>query len=416
MKTLLLILLSLLLISCGAAENNKDQEPLPKKDPPIVTVDEPDATPDTEPPEVIIVVPVYVDPTSDTVPTPEVAPDPIQDPTPDVLPIIAPIIAPVKFTVKIDNSLYFYRGENLELWKTGKINKSGPYSFSVGNLLYTFDATGNEIATAQLDSTPDAILKTDLATYHCTEYPPALALSMGGRYRIYSEFYKDNNIISPWYLNQRPCGKFSNVGTEIFSANKAGTIRTIDGVSSLVFNVLDGVFYNHSLSMGAKTFYFNDSIIVYGLNSAFNNHQWINYNGLNYSGNGYTWGELESLIPAATVLTEFTTPYYFGTWLPAQERPVLLAVGSVGNKLYWIECNSGDLLEYDPVNNTLIKKWSLYLGDGLKNSGQAKQKVLNPFVFEGVLYYNEGGAINKIDLQTGFGGVFYGGLGNIMGF
>lgn len=423
MRKLTLLILAVLLIGCQSENDGTTyslvahNEPpviivepttdtLPQPDPPIVAPD-PGPTPDP---------PVEPEPTADTPPEPPPEPDP----TPDVPPPPPPAVTP-DFTVNIGDALYFSDSINMQLWKSGNIERAGLGIYAVGNDLITLDASGGELSIMALATPPDGATRTKIKStgngvYYCIEYPPALAFSLGGMSSTYSGIYKDNTVISPWYLNKFACDAVLSVGTEIFVLDTANHYHHINGASAVNY-VLDGSFYRHDLNIGGKYFYINNGLEHYNLNYALGTSQWINYNGVNYSENGYTWDSGMGWIENITALHSFNiAPYPVEPLLPNAEAPTLLSAGISGGKLYWIECNSGYVFEYDPALDTLTQKWKIYLGDGMRDTGNAKRGTLNPYIYGGKLYFSNDSAIYKLELATGFINIFYGGDGVVNGF
>lgn len=331
------------------------------------------------------------------------------DPEPQSYPTTGVSHPPTKiipnFTVRIGEDLYFSDPDKMILWKSGNIEKAGPGIYAVENDLITLDVSGNKLSTIALITPPTDTYRTKIkdtenGVYYCVEYPPALAFSLGGHYNIYSEIYKDNDVTSHWYLNKFSCADVLSVGSEVFVLDTAGKYHTIDGVSTNINYVLDNVFYRNNL------------LESYNLNYDLNSGQWINFESLNYSENGYTWSADTGLKENATALHAWTIkPYPVNPELPNAQAPTLLSAGVSSGKLYWIECNSGYVFEYDPVADTLTQKWKIYLGDGMRDTGIVKRETLHPYIYDGKLYFSNDNVIYKLGLDTGFINIFYAGDG-----
>lgn len=440
MRKLTLLILLIILIGCHQEEYSPNTAnstaPLVTGNEPPVVIVEPDPTTDTTTDIPIIVDPtsditadippeiIQVDPTPDVQPDPEPEPDvpPEPEPIPDTQPPPPPPIIIPDFTVRIADSLYFSEPYQMRLWKSGNIEKASPGIYAVENDLITLDTNGNELSiitliTPIIGAFRTKIKSTENGVYYCVEYPPALSSTLGGRSSTYSEFYKDNTIISTWYLNRFSCDKVLSVGPEVFVLDTAGSHHTIDGASTLVNYVLDNVFYRHDLNIGGKYMRFNNFLEFYNLNYALNADQWINFEGLNYSENGYTWSADTRFIENATVMHAWNIkPYPVNPELPNAQAPILLSAGISAGKLYWIECNSGYVFEYDPALDTLTQKWKIYLGDGMRDTGILKRESLHPHIFGGKLYFSNDSAIYSLGLETGFINIFYAGSGVVEGF
>ena len=319
----------------------------------------------------------------------------------------------VKFAVKSGNDLYFSDSEKMYLWKSGNILKSGYREFTVENKVITLDESGNTISTTSIAEIPTKIKTVGSDSYYCVEYSEEEAYAMGGMYEIYSEFYKNNDIISDWYNNEFECKDILSVGAEVFAIDQNGTYHTIVGSYDNVFHA--DILIMHSLDIPNKTIGFNSNTEDYGFNYAMNSNQWILHDGIYYAENGYTWTKIGGLIEESTVLHGWNTyPYPLDVQNPFGEAPVLLKAGISNNKLYWIECNSGFVFEYDPNTDELTQKSRLYISDGMHATGIYFKDVLKPLLVDNILYYSEGGSINSLDIETGSLNIFYANPGEVV--
>lgn len=333
---------------------------------------------------------------------------PIED-TPNIIPL---------FLVKTIDSLYFADHEKMELWKTGKIDKAGPRVFSIDNELIELDASGDVIDTTTLDHTPTRIKSTPTGNYYCVEIPPDEAYALGALYRTYTETFKNGVQIGPeWYLNEFECKDIVSAGENVFLIDEFGSYHVIDGIAENVAHVHDNQFYIHDIDYIDNTIGFNDSIYSFGANFVTMSRQWINFDGLNYSEHGDTWNTADGLSESVTAMSDFNiSPFPVVPELPNGEAPTLLAVGSAGTLLYWIECNSGFLFEYDSISNELTQKWALYNSNNTREVGVIKRDTLKPLIVGEKLYFSNQSAIYSIDLGDGIINIFYGGNGEVLAY
>ena len=331
----------------------------------------------------------------------------IEDPTTDIG------LFSVKFAVKTDEDLYFSDSKEMYLWESGNILKSGYREFSVENEIITLDSSGDTISTTSIAEIPTNIKTVGSDSYYCIEYSEEEAYAMGGKYEVYSEFYKNNDIISDWYNNEFECKEIISVGPEIFAVDQNGAYHTIVGSYADVFHA--DILIMHSLDIPNKTIGFNANTEDYGFNYAMNSNQWFLHDGIYYAENGYTWTETGGLIEESTDLHGWNIyPYPLDVQNPFGEAPVLLKAGISNNKLYWIECNSGFVFEYDPNTDELTQKSRLYISDGMHATGIYFKEVLKPLLIDNILYYSEGGSINSLDIETGSLNIFYANPGEVV--
>lgn len=206
-----------------------------------------------------------------------------------------------------------------------------------------------------------------------------------------------------------------SVGNDVFIKDGNGAYHTINGSYSNVFHVYDNNLILHSLNTSAKSIGFNSSFENYGFNYAITTRQWILHNNIYYSENGYTWTVGGGLIEESTALWGWNNyPYPLETQNPFGEAPVLLKVGVIADKLYWIEASSGFLFEYDTVNDVLTQKFRLYSGDGMHSTGIANRDTLKPVIVNGGLFYSSGSVVHYLNLETGYLIIFYASPGEVV--
>lgn len=352
---------------------------------------------------------VSTPPPTTTPPTVTGTDDPVEEPTgPEEEPTeTEPDPMEVKFAVKISDKLYFTDGEKLKLWKQGDILKAGSRKFTHEADIITLDANGSELSTETLPETPKAIKDN----FFCKEYSQQESLDLGAQYKIHSEIYKNNAVISAWYLNQWECKSIVSADGKYFAVDQNGAYHGLDNTIENINHVNDGYFYMHSLDTSTKRLWFNTSMENYGLNYAFNTDQWIG----KFSERGYTWTVETGLQENETALQAWNeSPYPVTPALPFGENPVLLKVGEYDGKLFWIECNSGWLFEYVPETDTLTQTYRLYGGDGTRIIGLLKRDELKPLIVEGILYYSDSGSIYKVSTESGIINIFYAGSGEVV--
>lgn len=359
-----------------------------------------------EPPVVIVPPPDETDPTTDTDTTEETT-----DTTTDTTEPL-PELSPVAFAVKIDAGFYLSDGLTMFLFSELQVSKAGPRLFSSGADLIVLDAYGLQVSKTPLPEIPTKIHNNG-DTYFCREYPPELAYSLGALYQTYSEIWKNGEVVSQWYLNEYECRAIVQAYDSVFVIDQNGTYQTVEGPGANVSHVEPLEFYVHDLDTINQRLYFNQYLESYSLNYALNIKQWIKYDQLFYSENGYTWEPVTGLLGAVTALDAFNyTPYPVD--LPNGEAPVLLEIGVLGDRLFWLECNSGYLFEYDPQADTLTQSWRIYTGDDTHATGTAMRDSLKPLLVGEKLYFSNDGNIYSLGMTTGEINIFYAGNGEVV--
>lgn len=327
----------------------------------------------------------------------------IQAPEPEPEPQFEPRVA-----IKIDNQLYFSDHTELILAASGAIDKTGPGQYIINNILTTYTSAGEIDTTSDTGHTPSKAKNTPNGLYSCIEYDPETAAALGGQPRYYSEFYLDGILFSEaWYFNQDRCQDIVSVGTEIFTIGEFGAYVLIDGTVSNTLYVLDSEFYIHDLDTINRTINFNNVTQIYTTNYVTNAKSWVKWNNKYYSETGAIWDDINGLIEDSTAMQDFNE-----SPRPLQdliESPTLVNIGARDNILYWIEANTGWIIALDIESNIISTPWRIYAGDGTRATGTAGRVELRPLLIDNYVYYVTGGALSRLDLETGFIGVIYAG-------
>lgn len=322
----------------------------------------------------------------------------------------------ILFAVKIQDKLYFSDHDEMTLWNQGNINKAGPMLFSHESDLIQLDASGDELSRSEiLDGPPSAIKQTDNGLFYCREMTAEESLDAGAQAKIHTVIYKDGNVIEPqWYFNQWGCNQIKSVGDDVFLYDHLNGIHVINGIYDNVALVVDNEFFTHDIDTTFGKIYFNGVLNYFGFNYATTAKQWILYEGLYYSENGYTWSESEDLQENQNSLFGFNSaPYPIDPQPETGQNPVFLKAGVFGGLLWWIECNTGLLFSFDASTDALSQKWKIFNGDGLRSTGILKRAELKPLIADDKLYFSNGG-IFSINLNTGIINAFFGGSGELV--
>lgn len=430
MKNILLtIALALLLTSCADSDDATEDCLNPSSDCYVTTTTTDDATtepppttpeqppPDPEPDD----PPAIVEPAPQPDTTPPVEPEPEIETTIQVTDT-GPTFTPL-FIIQIGNEIYLDDTITREFITTGQIKKAGPDLWLINNQLFSIDTTADAIT---LEPTPTQAHATATALYTCTEIDPAQAQATGAQAKYYTEFYIDTtgtglDLISTgnWITNQHRCFDIISAAGYVFAITETGALIQIDGPATTPLYVLNGEFVTHNLDPENNRIDFNDSTESYVMNHLTAANQWIASDGAYYSETGYIWSPVSGLQELATALSDFNEDprpiaLLFG------QSPTLISAGTRGGLIYWIEGNTGWLIEYDPIFDTITKPHRLYFGDGDRATGTEHRDTLRPVVIDQYIYFSigvaldgTGGILKRIDLDTGFFDDVYSGQATI---
>ena len=410
MKNLLIILLisTLIFTACKSEDNQSDENPTPAvpisdptsdAEPPVV-----DPTPDVTPP----VLPPQADPDPPFTPPPFVPnpePEPTPDPTPDVE---ETIIMLALLTDATTDKLYFYDGTNFIDQSSDNPKYCGYRCFTDGTILNYYNTTGDVSSSHNLIVAPDFIYRSD-KTYIIENIDPATAYSLGAQYKNYSKYWFDGIEQQWWFFNQYQVVDIFKIGTDVFTTDSGKIVRDINE-NLIDINATDGLIIHDfdylSRTATIRTPDSQDHSVSWGLNNFNNAEYWQFSDDVWYSNNGYEFDGF-SLAENANPLWDWNAKIIIGAGTRVENSETVL---------YWIDASSGWLWRYIVSIDNLAQVWRLYSGDGERSTGQAKIDILKPVLIGAELFYSEGGAIWKIDIDSGLGGVFYGGNGLIKEF
>lgn len=422
MKTLLIILTATILIFTACkSEDSQSAESQSPPNPPVS-----DSTDDAPPPA--------IDPTDDTRPNPppadpssdigppttpppftaDPAPEPDPTPTPDIEPPIElepePIIPDVRLALLTDatnDKLYFYNGVEFSDQSADNPKYCGYRCFTDGTTLNYYDSTGDVYASHDLIIAPDLISRdsTTGTTYIVENIDPATALSLGAQHKDYARIYIDNVEQQWWFFNQYIVKDLFSIGSDVFTKDSNGKFRDINENLTGI-NAANGLivwdFDSPSKTAIVRTPDGVDHSVSWAMNNFNNSKYWQFLDGIWYSQNGYEFD--------GATLTENVNPLW--TW----NGEVILGAGTDEAALYWIDASTGWLYRHIVSIDSLEQRWRLYNGDGLTSTGYAKIDNLKPVLIRENLYFSDGGAVWKMDVDTGLVGVFFGGDGVVREF
>jgi hypothetical protein len=337
-------------------------------------------------------------------------PDPPEDP-----PVVTDPISPSAFAMSSSgpNGIKFHDGQD---WYPVSYEKqAAPSKYMLGDQIFTLDEFGAELSFIYAPEQGDIVRETSSGTYLCDVMPPDESAALGALPRTYSQIWHYNGAtwaeISHWSTREWECSDIfeTESGEIIIRDTPLGRLYALSGAvvqsaqdNGLLITGYDGVNKRATFSTAQGS-----TIELWATNYMSSAKDWVNLGGTYYSYNGYEYSPGGGLIESANALSGFQASPYPLT-LPAGESPTMVALGSdpaIG-VVYFIESNSGWLVEFRAGTNQLSITKRLFIGDGMKQSGIAAAKKLNPYLLDGVVYYNHAGSVMSLDLATGGVNVF----------
>ena len=333
--------------------------------------------------------------------------DSTADSTTDTPVFVEPSWTP-NIVIITETEAFLSNGEETQLLASGSVKYVDQRLLAVENQLISYDQTVD--VRMVFDQVPVQVLDND-SVYHCIEYDPDTAQSLGAQARWYSEFFRDGISMGSWFMNQMRCIDLISVGEIVWNIDENGSPQLIDGIASDVEYIHNGTFYIHSKNIVDQQISFNDLPAQdYVFNYIFAAQQWQEFESLWYSENGYTWSETAGLSENVNTLWDWNEQP-FPIALDIGQYPTLVSAGVNNGLMYWIESNTGWLFAFDPASDSIEMVYRLYLGDGQRSTGTDKD--LRPLMVWPDLYYFDG-AWFQLNMETGVTSLFYAGSAEVL--
>lgn len=352
--------------------------------------------------------PATDDPTTDT-PTDPTTDEPSAEPE-------TPIVEPVPFAfAAIGDNIRFWDGTT---WaNTEFTNNAGSKWYATGDLLQQLDEYGQPISEVYAPESMEIIKKTSSGFVGCDIIEPAEAYALGAMARTYSQIweYSDStetwSEIGAWYLNEWRCADIIETeSSEVIVRNSMGSFHPL-GDSAAIHAANDNGLLIRSYDAYNLRAYFDtaqgSTFEAWGTNYLSSAKDWLKFDDTYYSGNGYEYSFSGGLSEYANAMQAWrTSPYPLD--LAAGEGPTIipLCVDAGLNVIYWIEANTGWLVEHRLATDQVVMEKRLYVGDGTRLSGGSYAKTLNQILVDGTVYFSFDGSVMSLDLSSGAVGVF----------
>lgn len=321
---------------------------------------------------------------------------------------------PLKMAVYDGLELSGYDGINWYRLLTGNVIHARNNFYSSNQtgspILYEINSMGAIVSEHNLPILPDKILKAEGGDiYICENIPPEDAFAQGGLNRDYVQIWKNGIRVGHWSTNQWKCSDIVETESgDVLAITSLGAHHGLNNSLSVQYAEHGGLLI-HTVDIPARTGFYKTNFDYpesWGTNYATssNSTTWMKSGNGWYNANGYSWSESWGLRESQTVMRDWNNP------IP--EMPVLLSAGTsleAGETvLYWLECNTGWLYRYTPSVDRMDQVVRLYIGDGLRASGNSAKAYLKSYIVGGIVYFNYGGRLNKADLSNGALSVFVG--------
>ena len=297
----------------------------------------------------------------------------------------------VKYLTYDGTDVKFVYENGSEVWKSGKVNYIEPGVFSVEDIIYFLDITGNVLQSYRLPCVPDAVALNGADVW---------SAAIDGSVTF---IYLNSDLLSvyPWIIDRI---NVTYTG-DVIAYTTGRKFVPLEGDETDIKYAADGGLFVFDLDTTDKTASFRG---MYDYHDGwFTNYfwratGWLLANDLWISSNGYTW-DAGGLNEAANSMHTWNLYPY-----PVQdiynESPIIIPAAvrtEHGEEVtYWIECNTGYLIRHTTSIDLLEVMPRLYTGDGLRATGFSLQYSLKPSVIADRLYYHHGGFLYEYDFTT----------------
>lgn len=337
--------------------------------------------------------------------------DPVPDPVvPD--PIPKPIIvdnngdSEILLSLLGGGKIYLYDGDFYELPNTKPVN-CGFRCFTDDHAAVYYDASGDILSSIDLIISPDLML----GDWIIEKIDPATAQSLGAKEKDYTRIYYQDIEVGFWALNEwKASDLIETLSGEVIAIDSEGAFHPL--TSELMSINFAGDLLIYDFDSGERTATVSDETGDYQVTWSTNyfniSREWLFSSGIWYSWNGYEFDGV--LTENANDLWGWNVGVYP---VAVNESPTLIGAGTIEDFLYWIECNTGWLIKFNPETNVQEPAFRLYQGDGLRLTGVFYAEDLKPIIIGNFLYFHYSDSIWKIDIEPGIVSLFFGGNGRI---
>jgi hypothetical protein len=301
--------------------------------------------------------------------------------------------------------IQFFDGTETYIWGIGsRTIRAGSKTYTIDDTVYTLNDDGTMASTTLIGYTPEFIRMETGNIWTARYVTPVEADEAGRLPKDYVEFKKNSVMYGQW-VQYRPAA-LAVIGSDVFCRSTVGKWYHVNGVIN-PYHVQENGLLVTDVNTTTKTGKINGVDVSWILNYFNGTKEWNLIDSVWYSENGYKFDG---------VLTEYDSEMKIwrqGPFLTGYtEAPTMLSVGGQ----YWIECNSGYLVRFNHIANTVTLSARLYSGDGLKATGIAKKSSLFPALINGSIYFKTGNDFYKHDTITGLTTHFISGVSQVTGY
>jgi hypothetical protein len=354
---------------------------------------------------------------------------------PTVIPPPAGLTGPVKAALYDGATVRLWDGVNAVEWKTGAAVHGNGRKIAVGRTLYFMEASGAVSFTLALPADPAGVAvigDPDVYTFETITNADAFALDWspptadGGYTRIWKNGVGDDWHVNKWVYDH----SFEAANGDAIVVDVGGHFWDImrpELANGLSYQPIawawEGgpVMVMPTLMDGVLTVY--DAAHPAGVSASWTGGNaranwgegvWTEFGGMWYDARG------DSYDPATNTFHAGQTPMVMWTYVPSlawcsanyyswpqtSDYPTVLYAYQDDANMYWIECNTGLLVQWCVQTGVITRMIGgvalpqLYLGDGHQDTGRAQAKSLQPELIDGKMYFHAQGTLWRMDTAS----------------
>lgn len=314
----------------------------------------------------------------------------------------------IKISLWTGEKLDFYDGNEIFTWASCVTRRAESQIYSHEDILYFLGEYGETVDVEYLCITPDFIsLDSSENIWIIKNIDPVESYENGSFPCWHTKVFLNNVEYGTWQSRDWKTEELVISENNVYTRGLSGGWRCVNNeLSDIVIVQENFVVHNFDSTLHTATINETDVSWTNFFNAA---RHWLKLDNTWYSQNGYTF-DGTTLNEYGSVLTDWRTrPYITGY----TQGPVLISAGIYLNKLYYIECNSGWVIEYNPRTNIQQLYLKIYNGDGLRETGLFYQPLLNQVIVENYLYFIYDAQYYRTNLDTKLTSHFVSGISKI---
>jgi len=322
----------------------------------------------------------------------------VTDLTPPPVELPEPTNNPVTLSIIHKTYVKFFDGENFWTWKTcEQTHRLDVGVYSCDDVIYYLNEYGQTTDTVNMGIIPDAVALDGSNVWTVRNVTPSEASAAGALPADYTDIFRNGVRQGSWQSRKYKTARVIFTGGDLFTLSTVNQWRDETGGRAAVHTVDDG-FIVHDINTTLRTAKINDVPVSWATNHFNTAKDWQFYDGEWFSDKGYVFDGATLYESGSDMVAWRVAPFPSGF----SPIPIIVPAGIRGVNMFWVECNSGYVVRYDPTDDVQIINSRLYNGDGTRDTGNAYKDMMGARVVGDYLYFLVSGYIYRhhVDAKT----------------